>query len=88
MGFGPELGEIDRLRKQDLSRSQIIEAFPERMLRALGYFGPAGGAADAVQRHVGAADIAVVRIVSARPGVKASLGILDACRPVGREHTA
>ena len=88
MGFGPELGEIARLRKEDRSRSQIIEAFPGRMLRALGYFGPAGGAADAVQRHVGAADIAVVRIVPARPGVDSALAILDASRPVARDHTA
>jgi hypothetical protein len=88
MGFGPELKEIDRLRKEGFSRSQIIEAFPERMLRGLGYFGPAGGAADAVQRHVGATDIAVVRIVSARPGVDSFLAIVDSCQPLGREQTA
>jgi alkanesulfonate monooxygenase SsuD/methylene tetrahydromethanopterin reductase-like flavin-dependent oxidoreductase (luciferase family) len=87
MGFGRELREIDRMRERDLPRPQIIEAFPERMLLALGYFGPAGGAAHAVQRHVGAADIAVVRIVPAGPGVESSLAIVDASRPPGRQQT-
>jgi alkanesulfonate monooxygenase SsuD/methylene tetrahydromethanopterin reductase-like flavin-dependent oxidoreductase (luciferase family) len=88
MGFGPELLEIDRMREQDLPRPQIIEAFPDRMLRALGYFGPAGGAAEAVRRQVSDADIAVVRIVPARPGVDSFLAILDASRPLSREHMA
>jgi hypothetical protein len=58
------------------------------MLRALGYFGPAGGAAEAVRRQVSDADIAVVRIVPARPGVDSVLAILDASRPLSREHIA
>ena len=37
----------------------------ERMLRGLGYFGPAAGAAEALQRFAGAADITVVRLVPA-----------------------
>ena len=56
---------------------QIIKAFPERMLRGLGYFGPAAGAAEALRRFAGAADIAVVRLVPARPGVEAIHAILD-----------
>src|SRR5215475_13898832 len=46
MGFAAEIAEIDRLGAGGAGREQIIEAFPERMLRGLGYFGPAGGAAD------------------------------------------
>jgi alkanesulfonate monooxygenase SsuD/methylene tetrahydromethanopterin reductase-like flavin-dependent oxidoreductase (luciferase family) len=88
MGFGLELREIDRLREQDVSRSQIIQALPERMLEALGYFGPAAGAANAIERHVGAADIAVVRIVPSRSGVDSYLAVLDACQPLRHEHTA
>jgi hypothetical protein len=70
------------MRERDAARPQIIEAFPDRMLRALGYFGPASGAAEAVRRQVKGADIAVVRIVAARPGVESVSAILDACRPV------
>jgi alkanesulfonate monooxygenase SsuD/methylene tetrahydromethanopterin reductase-like flavin-dependent oxidoreductase (luciferase family) len=82
MGFAPELAEIDRLNAGGAERRQIIEAFPERMLREMGYFGPAAGAAAAVRRLAGGADVAVVRIVPARPGVEAIHAILDACRPV------
>jgi len=51
------------------------------MLRGLGYFGPAAGAAEAVSRQVAGADVAVVRIVPAGPGTGPVRAILDACRP-------
>jgi hypothetical protein len=51
------------------------------MLRALGYFGPAAGAAEAVRRQVAGADTAVVRVVPARPGADAIKAVIDACRP-------
>ena len=57
-----------------------IDAFPERMLRGLGYFGPATGAAEAVRRQVAGADTAVVRVVPARPGIEAIRAVLAACR--------
>jgi alkanesulfonate monooxygenase SsuD/methylene tetrahydromethanopterin reductase-like flavin-dependent oxidoreductase (luciferase family) len=81
MGFGPELAEIDRMREAGADRRQIIDAFPERMLTALGYFGPASGAAEAVRRQVPGADRAVVRIVPARPGVASVHAVLAACGP-------
>jgi hypothetical protein len=51
------------------------------MLRGLGYFGPAAGAAEAVRQQVTGADIAVVRIVPSRPGLEPIRAILDACLP-------
>ncbi len=63
MGFGAEVAELYRMSENGVDRTGIIEAFPERMLRGLGYFGPAAGAADAVRQQVAGADIAVVRIV-------------------------
>ena len=82
MGFGPEIAEIERMSTRGAGYQQIIEAFPERMLRGLGYFGPAAGAAEALQRFAGAADITVVRIVPARPDVEGVRVILDACQQV------
>lgn len=82
MGFGTELAELYRMRENGVDRAGIIEAFPERMLRGLGYFGPAAGAADAVRQQVPGADIAVVRIVPSRPGLAPIRAILDACLPV------
>jgi alkanesulfonate monooxygenase SsuD/methylene tetrahydromethanopterin reductase-like flavin-dependent oxidoreductase (luciferase family) len=82
MGFGPEIAEIERMSARGAGHQQIIKAFPDRMLRGLGYFGPAAGAAEALRRFAGAADIAVVRLVPARPGVEAIHAILDAGRAV------
>jgi alkanesulfonate monooxygenase SsuD/methylene tetrahydromethanopterin reductase-like flavin-dependent oxidoreductase (luciferase family) len=81
MGFAAEVAEIDRLSDSGAARQEIIEAFPDRMLRGLGYFGPAAGAAPAVRRQVAGADTAVVRIVPARPGAEAIRAVLEACRP-------
>lgn len=81
MGFHAEMAEIDRLTDSGAGREEIIDAFPERMLRGLGYFGPTAGAAEAVRRQVAGADTAVVRVVPARPGADAILAVLEACRP-------
>ena len=81
MGFAAEMAEIDRLSDSGKERAEVIDAFPERMLRGLGYFGPAAGAADAVRRQVAGADTAVVRVVPARPGAAAVRAVLEACQP-------
>lgn len=83
MGFAAEIAEIDRLSDSGAKREQIVDAFPDRMLRGLGYFGPPGGAAEAVRRQVAGADTAVVRVVPARPGTDAIRAVLEACRPAG-----
>jgi alkanesulfonate monooxygenase SsuD/methylene tetrahydromethanopterin reductase-like flavin-dependent oxidoreductase (luciferase family) len=81
MGFAAEVAEIDRLSDSGAEREEIIEAFPDRMLRSLGYFGPAAGAAAAVRQQVAGANTAVVRVVPARPGADAILAVLQACQP-------
>jgi alkanesulfonate monooxygenase SsuD/methylene tetrahydromethanopterin reductase-like flavin-dependent oxidoreductase (luciferase family) len=88
MGFAAEVAEIDRMSERGVARQQIIEAFPERMLRGLGYFGPAATAADAIRRQVAGADTAVVRIVPSRPGLDSVRAILDACRPAPADRAA
>ena len=81
MGFGAEVAELYRMSENGMDRAGIIEAFPDRMLRGLGYFGPAAGAAHAVRQQVAGADIAVVRIVASQPGPAPIRAILDACLP-------
>ena len=81
MGFAAEIADLDELQASGTDREQILRAFPERMLRELGYFGPAAGAADAVRRQVAGADIAVVRIVASRPGAEPIQRIIRACAP-------
>jgi len=82
MGFAAEIDSLDELQARGTDREQIVRAFPERMLRALGYFGPADGAADAVRRQAAGADIAVIRVVASGPGAEPILRIIDACSPV------
>jgi alkanesulfonate monooxygenase SsuD/methylene tetrahydromethanopterin reductase-like flavin-dependent oxidoreductase (luciferase family) len=81
MGFGPEIAELDGMRERGTPRQEIIEAFPERMLRELSYFGSADGAAEGIRRLAGDADIAVVRMVPAGTGGEPMRAILRACRP-------
>jgi alkanesulfonate monooxygenase SsuD/methylene tetrahydromethanopterin reductase-like flavin-dependent oxidoreductase (luciferase family) len=81
MGFAQELADLDRQRDRGAARDEIIDSFPEPMLRGLGYFGPASGAADAVRRQMAGADIAVVRVVPSGPALGAVQAVLDACRP-------
>jgi alkanesulfonate monooxygenase SsuD/methylene tetrahydromethanopterin reductase-like flavin-dependent oxidoreductase (luciferase family) len=87
MGFGADLADIDRLHQKGSDRQDLIEAFPDRMLGALSYFGRSAGAADAIQRQVSGADVAVVRLVPSRPGPESVRAILGACRP-GRPQPA
>ncbi len=83
MGFGADLAEIDQLLDRGATREQVIEAFPEQMLRGLGYYGPASGAMEAVQRLAAGADTIVVRLVPSGPGLEPIRAILDACQPAG-----
>jgi 5,10-methylenetetrahydromethanopterin reductase len=82
MGFTAEVAELDKLTARGADREQILGAFPERMLCALGYFGPAAGAADAVRRQAAGADIAVVRVVASGPGSEPIQRIIRACAPL------
>jgi alkanesulfonate monooxygenase SsuD/methylene tetrahydromethanopterin reductase-like flavin-dependent oxidoreductase (luciferase family) len=87
MGFAAEIAELDELTARGTGREQIIRAFPERMLRELGYSGPAAGAAEAVKRQVAGADVTVVRVVSSRPGRESIQRIVLACAPDGQALT-
>jgi hypothetical protein len=47
----------------------------------VGYYGPAAGAAAAFRRLAVGLDVALVRIVPARPGLVSVLNTIRACRP-------
>jgi hypothetical protein len=72
------------IRPHGADQDEIVGAFPERMLRGLGYFGPAAGAAEAVRTKVAGTDTAVTPSSSCRRGVEAIRAILGACRPLFR----
>ena len=81
MGFSDELAELDEMRKRGASRDEVADAFPPKLLKTVGYYGPAGGAASAFAELAEGLDIAVVRVVAARRGVDSVRAVMDACAP-------
>lgn len=83
MGFTQELAHIDTLRARNAPQDEVVDAFPEALLKNVGYYGPAAGAAAAFRKLSEGLDTSIVRVVAARPGVDSTMAVLRACRPGG-----
>lgn len=81
MGFAAELAHIDTLRARNAPQDEVVDAFPEALLKKVGYYGRAAGAAEAFRRLSEGLDTSIVRVVAARPGVESTLAVLRACQP-------
>lgn len=81
MGFTKTLEQIDALRAKGAPIGEQLDAFPPELLRRVGYFGPAEGAAAAFNDLAQGLDTAVVRVVAARPGLESILAAMRACAP-------
>jgi alkanesulfonate monooxygenase SsuD/methylene tetrahydromethanopterin reductase-like flavin-dependent oxidoreductase (luciferase family) len=81
MGYTAALAELDGMRARGASPDQVAEAFPPEILRQVGYYGPAQGAAEAFRRLAQGLDVAIVRVVAAGSGHAAALAAMQACRP-------
>ena len=81
MGFAEPLADLDRMRDAGASMDELAGAAPDEMLRRVGYYGPADGAAVAFRLLSEGLDNAIVRVVAARPGVESTLAAMRACRP-------
>ena len=81
MGFTETLSELDEMRDRGASADEMADAFPAGLLKQVGYYGPPTGAAKALRRLSRGLDIAIVRVVAARPGVEPVLAAMRACRP-------
>ncbi len=94
MGFDAELGELERRRDRGAAMSELVDAASEEMLRAVGYYGPAAAAPAAFARLSAGLDEAIVRIITARPGLEpvgqamAALtpALIRDAGPTGPEH--
>ena len=75
------MSRLDEMRSGGASLQQLADAFPAEMALRVGYFGRATGAAKAFRSLAKGLDIAIVRVVAARPGVEHVLATLRACRP-------
>jgi len=85
MGFGQELAKVDEMRSQGVPEDDWIESLPKEMLLQVGYCGRPEGAAEAVQRLSRGLDIAVVRVVAARPGIESVRAVMRACAPLAAQ---
>ena len=81
MRFVDALAELDRMRQSGASREEVVDAFPSDLLQRIGYYGPAKGAAEALRRLAESLDVAIVRVVAARPGVDSVRAAMEACQP-------
>jgi 5,10-methylenetetrahydromethanopterin reductase len=81
LGFDEQLTELETRREQGATDADLIETFPRELLQAVGYYGPAAGAAAAFGRLAEGLDVAVVRVVRARPGVESVRAVMQACAP-------
>ena len=81
MGFTEELGELDRMRTEGASRDDVADAFSSDLLLNVGYYGQAQGAAAAFGKLAKGLDVAVVRVVAARPTLESTLAVMRACSP-------
>ena len=69
MGFDAELRELEERRDQGAAWPELVAAAPDSMLHAVGYFGPAADAPAALARLSAGLDEAIVRVITARPGL-------------------
>ncbi len=81
MGFANELAELDEMRTKGASGDEVADAFPPEILKTVGYYGPAKGAAEAFGKLAQGLDTAIVRVVSARPGIDSVRAVMESCRP-------
>ncbi|HVC33414.1 MAG TPA: LLM class flavin-dependent oxidoreductase [Chloroflexota bacterium] len=86
MGFGDALSDLESRRDRGASDAEVIEAFPRDLLRSVGYYGSAAGAAAEFRRLAKGLDVAIVRVVPARPGPETALATMQACRPELTAH--
>jgi hypothetical protein len=81
MGFEDVLLDLEARRDAGASMAQLADAAPDEMLHAVGYFGPAKGAAKAYARLASGLDETIVRIITARPGQDPVVEAMEALTP-------
>jgi alkanesulfonate monooxygenase SsuD/methylene tetrahydromethanopterin reductase-like flavin-dependent oxidoreductase (luciferase family) len=81
MGFDEVLTDLEARRDARASSDELADRFPPELMRKVGYFGRAEGAAAEFKRLAVGLDTAIVRVVAARGGVESARAAMRACRP-------
>ncbi|MBO0833721.1 MAG: LLM class flavin-dependent oxidoreductase, partial [Actinobacteria bacterium] len=81
MGYDDVLTELEDRRDRGASLPDLVDAAPDELLLAVGYYGPAAGAASAYARLSAGLDETVVRIITTRPGPERVAAAMSALTP-------
>jgi alkanesulfonate monooxygenase SsuD/methylene tetrahydromethanopterin reductase-like flavin-dependent oxidoreductase (luciferase family) len=81
MGFDAALRDLEARRDRGAALPELVDAAPDEMLRAVGYFGPAQGAPAAFARLSAGLDETIVRVITARPGPEPVVEAMTALTP-------
>jgi alkanesulfonate monooxygenase SsuD/methylene tetrahydromethanopterin reductase-like flavin-dependent oxidoreductase (luciferase family) len=82
MGFDEVLSDLEARREAGTPVAELVDLVPKQLLRKVGYYGPASGAAEAMRRLSQGLDEAIVRLINVRAGdLQACLSAVCACRP-------
>jgi alkanesulfonate monooxygenase SsuD/methylene tetrahydromethanopterin reductase-like flavin-dependent oxidoreductase (luciferase family) len=81
MGFDALLTELEDRRDRGAALPELVDAAPDDLLLAVGYYGPAAGAAAAYARLSAGLDETVVRIITTRPGPEPVIETMAALTP-------
>jgi alkanesulfonate monooxygenase SsuD/methylene tetrahydromethanopterin reductase-like flavin-dependent oxidoreductase (luciferase family) len=81
MGFDDVLRDLEARRDRGATMSELVEAIPEQMLQEVGYYGPAAAAPAAFARLSAGLDEAIVRVITARPGLEPVIAAMAALTP-------
>ncbi|MDO8562937.1 MAG: LLM class flavin-dependent oxidoreductase [Candidatus Limnocylindria bacterium] len=82
MGLDDDLARLEALRAKGASDDELVEACPDRVLDRLGAYGRPARALAAARRLAEGLDLAIIRVVCARPGIGAARAVLEACAPL------
>jgi alkanesulfonate monooxygenase SsuD/methylene tetrahydromethanopterin reductase-like flavin-dependent oxidoreductase (luciferase family) len=81
MGFDEELTDLEQRRASGATMAELVAVTPDRLLQAVGYYGPAYAAPAAFARLSAGLDETVVRVITARPGLEPVVEALEALTP-------
>ncbi len=83
MGFAEELTRLDGLREDGVAQDALADAASDELLLGVGYYGTPEGAREHFLKLAEGLDVAVVRVVAARPGLDSVRAVMRACAPAG-----
>ncbi len=81
MGFDEALRKLEERRDRGVPMKELVDAAPDELLQAVGYYGPAGPAPAAFARLSAGLDEAIVRVITARPGPEPVVEAMTALTP-------